>query len=240
MERYKEQLKQEYPYRIELHAHTKPQSGCSEVTPEDLIEIYAKKGIHGIAITNHFTYQDTLGKNKEEFLNWYIKGWEDAKRVGTQYGIRIYLGAELRFHDSMNDYLLYGADRETLSFAYDFLGKGLKAYREAGDFSQSVLLQAHPFRDGMTLPSPELLDGIETMNMHPHHNSRVGLAIQYAKERKFSIQTAGSDFHHENRSHEATGILRAQMLPEDSFGLVALLREKNYLFELGGEAIVLP
>ena len=44
----------EYKYKIELHAHTSPCSGCSEIPPEKIIEILAAKGYNAVMITNHF------------------------------------------------------------------------------------------------------------------------------------------------------------------------------------------
>lgn len=240
MQSIKEQLKEQYPYKIELHAHTRPVSFCSEVTPEELMQTYADLGFHGVVITNHFVYHSQPEMSKEEFLAWYIKDYQDACVAGEKYGVKVYLGAELRFDKEDNDYLLYGADADTLSFAYDYLGKGLAAYRGEVVMTDSVLLQAHPFRKGLTLAPPELLDGIETLNMHPGHNSEVGLAIRYAKEQGFSLVTAGSDYHHPNRGHEGLAALRLKELPEDSFALAKLLRQRDYCFELGGEAIVLP
>ncbi|MBR5570286.1 MAG: hypothetical protein IKW10_05260 [Oscillospiraceae bacterium] len=47
----KKHIFSQYPYRIELHAHTNPASGCSTLTPGQLVEFYAEKGVDGIVIT---------------------------------------------------------------------------------------------------------------------------------------------------------------------------------------------
>ena len=104
----------------------------------------------------------------------------------------------------------------------------------------SVFLQAHPFRDGMVLADPTILDGIEVFNLHPNHNSRVGIAALYAKENNFPVITAGSDFHHKDRKHEGVAALRARYLPEDSFGLASLLKSGDYLFEAGRNNLIIP
>ena len=85
-----------------------------------------------------------------------------------------------------------------------------------------------------------LLDGAETFNMHPGHNAAIGLSVKYAKENGLTITTAGSDFHHLNVKHEGVSALRTRTLPKDSFELAELLKQGDYLFEIGGEAIVLP
>lgn len=103
----------------------------------------------------------------------------------------------------------------------------------------SVFVQAHPKRDGMEMVNPALLDGIEVFNMHPHHNSRVGLASLYAKENNISVITAGSDFHHQNVSHEGLAAIRTKYLPDDTFGIAKLLRQGDYLIEIARENIIL-
>ncbi len=240
---YKKQLKEQYPFRIELHAHTNPVSQCSQVSPEELVNIYADLGYHALVVTNHFHMGGRFAEEsftKEEKLAWYVKDYRDAAKAAEKYGMRVLLGAELRFTENNNDYLLYGADEDLLDTAYDCLEAGLACFCKEAKLEHSLLIQAHPFRPGMEEVPPELLDGIETLNVHPLHNSAVGLALRYAKEKGFSITTAGSDFHHPNRGHEGLAALRTKELPEDSFALVEILRKGDYVFELGGEAIVLP
>ena len=58
LKQLKAQLSEEYRYRIELHAHTNPASGCSDVTPQEMVEIYHTLGYDGIVITNHFQYKE--------------------------------------------------------------------------------------------------------------------------------------------------------------------------------------
>ena len=103
----------------------------------------------------------------------------------------------------------------------------------------SVLIQAHPMRNGMETVDPALLDGFEVFNMHPGHNSRVGLASAYAKENRHFLVIAGSDFHHPNRNHEGLAAIRTTYLPEDSFALAKLLKDGDYLLEIGRENFVL-
>ena len=39
VEKIKEQLEWQYPYRIEMHAHTSPCSPCGTETPDELVNI---------------------------------------------------------------------------------------------------------------------------------------------------------------------------------------------------------
>lgn len=237
---FKEQLSKEYPYRIELHAHTTPISGCSEIPPEVMAQIYSDKGYDAVVITNHFTPDNVGRMPKEEALDWYAAGAYETAKAAEKYGIKAFLGIELRFTENSNDYLIFGADRDTLSVCYDYLDKGVEAFRKEVKLPDSVFLQAHPFRNGMERCNPELLDGVESFNMHPHHNSRVAVASRYAKENGFAVQSVGSDFHHLNQGHEAVSALRTKVLPETSFDIAKILRSGDYIFEVGEGALILP
>lgn len=236
----KQQLTREYKYRIELHAHTKPASPCSEILPEELAKTYHELGYDAVVVTNHFVKWIFREQTKEEAIDGYLKDYEDTCLAAEKYGLKVYLGAEVRFEEYINDYLVYGVNREILSACYDYFDKGVEAFRRGVPLNDSVFLQAHPFRNDMTLVNPEILDGIEVFNMHPGHNSRVGLASKYAKENGFGVITAGSDYHHKDRGHEGVSALRTRHLPEDGFELAKLLKSGDYLFEIGGSQIILP
>lgn len=236
----KQKLQEAYPYRIELHAHTKPASGCSEISPEQMVEIYSGKGYDGVVLTNHFFLENLHGNTKEERLNNYISDYKRTVDAAKDCKLRIFLGAELRFPPNCNDYMLYGVDRDILSRCYDYLDKEVGVFRTELNLPESVFVQAHPFRDGMELCDPSLLDGIESFNMHPGHNARIGIAARYAKENNLAVQTIGSDFHHLNRGHEAVSALRTRIMPETSFDIARILRSGDYLFEIGESALLLP
>ncbi len=238
----KQQLGEEYKYRIELHAHSNPGSECSEVSPAELVEIYHKKGFDAVVITNHFnlSYKYIRELSKDEVLDIYLKDYEEAKAAAFEYGMKIILGTEIRFTENMNDYLIYGVNREILSKCCDYLDKGVEKFRTEVSLPGSVFVQAHPFRNGMVLCETSLLDGIETFNMHQGHNSRVCIAARYAAEKGVSITTAGSDFHHKDCGHEAAAALRTRTLPGDSFELAEILKSGDYIFELGENVLVLP
>lgn len=236
----KQQLEDEYKYRIELHAHTNPASKCSEIPPEELIETYTQKGYDAVVITNHFVSYMFNGLTKEAALDKYLSDFERAKFAAENCNIRVLLGAEIRFDENSNDYLIFGVDREVLSKGFDYFDKGLKAFRTEVPLDKSVFVQAHPHRDGMEEVNPALLDGYEIFNMHPGHNSRVAISTCHSKNAGTKIFTVGSDYHHRNRGHEGVSALRTSILPEDSYALAEILKSGNYLFEIGERAIVLP
>ena len=53
----KEQLLKQYPYRIELHAHTYPVSGCSCILPEEMPALLKEKGFQEIYTFNGKTME---------------------------------------------------------------------------------------------------------------------------------------------------------------------------------------
>ena len=235
----KNSILQEYKYRTELHAHTSPASSCSEVTAEDVVIIYKQLGYDAVTIANHFSfeYQDSP---KEQVIDRFFADFEAAKKKGEEIGINVILAAEIRFTENENDYLIYGVTRKMMEEIYDHLPDGVESFRKTYKMPDSVFLQAHPFRDGMEAVDPLILDGIEVFNMHPNHNSRVGIASVYAKEQNFPFITAGSDFHHKNRRHEGVSAILTKTLPTESFDIPKILKSGDYLLEVGRSNVIIP
>lgn len=227
---------EKYCYKTELHLHTSPASACSEVLPQTAVERYAKLGYHSIVICNHFFEGMRFREDKQKCIDAYLADYDLAVEAGEQYGINVILGCEIRFTENANDYLLFGIDREFLGVAYESLNMGIEEFSKQFRQKNHLLIQAHPFRNGMTEVSPEYLDGIETFNMHPNHNSRVAFAAQYARKHQL-LPTAGTDFHHPG--HEGLAALLTEKEMKTSRDIVDLVRSRDYIFEIGG-SIVLP
>ena len=236
----KEKLKSEYKYRIEMHAHTNPVSPCGEATPAELAEIYSKCNYDAIVLTNHFIYELLNKLPEKEAIDRYLNDYELLSKECEKYAIKVLLGAEIRFCQNNNDYLLYGVDRELLEKTFDYLPKGIEAFGKEVKSEKTVFIQAHPFRDGIEKVSSELLDGMEVFNMHPGHNARIGLASKYAEDNGMSIKIIGSDFHHKCVNHEGVGALRTKVLPEDSYELAEILKSGDYIFDIADNEIIIP
>lgn len=224
-------LSEQYPYRTELHAHSSPASSCSIFKTASLVKAYDECGIDTLVLTNHLSpYMPCFG-DKEKSMELYFKDYDLAVKTAKNRQITVILGCELRFTDLNNDYLLYGASREELASYYDWIDRGIEAFSEQFRREDHLLLQAHPFRDDMVRVDPALLDGIETFNMNPDHNSRVALAARYAKEHDM-IVTAGTDSH--KPGQEGLAGIRTKERIADSAMLVRILKSRDYLFEIGG------
>lgn len=227
----------DYKYKIETHAHTSPASGCADLTPKEVIERYAKVGFSAIAITNHFYNAKFEGFTKDQVISNYLKDYYDTKNAALKYGIGVILGMEIRFPENCNDYLVFGFSEDEMGHLFDLTAVDYVSFYKEFKNDKNIIIQAHPFRNGITAQNPEYLDGVETFNMHPNHNSRIAVATQFAKAHPHLVTTCGTDFHHEN--HQGMGGILAKTLPQDSFQLAVLLKTRDYLFNAAG-SIVIP
>lgn len=226
-----------YKYRTEMHAHTSPASRCAKIPPSELVKIYSEKGYDSIAITNHFTHDMEYVQDRKKCIDSYLADFYKAAEAGDKYGINVILGAEIRFSENWNDYLVYGIDMDFFDNAYEYLNRGIAEFSNAFRGEDIVLLQAHPFRDGMERTDIKYLDGIEVFNMHPGHNSRVGIAAKYA-EVCGCIATAGSDCH--DYGWEGLSAVLTREKIKNSHDAAKTLKKHDYLLAVGGFCIEPP
>lgn len=231
-----QQIKEEYPYKIELHAHTRPASGCADLQPEEVIERFKNVGYDATAITNHFFIDCIECSGKQEHIDIFKRSYYESLNAGEKFGIKVYLGAELRFrYQNDNDYLLYGFEEDDLSDIYDTLDGTLEDFVNNYKKSGMFLVQAHPFREGMVRMNPDLLDGIEGFNLHPKHNGRVSMSADYGFKNG-KIMTVGTDFHH--AGHEGFCCTRTRSLPENTYELAEILRNEDFVIDIGGKVVI--
>ena len=225
-----------YRFKTELHLHTSPASSCSDIPPQQAVDIYKELGYDSIVVCNHFSPGMPFREDKQKCLDNYLADYDKTVEAGLKCGLNVILGCEIRFTENVNDYLLFGIEKTTLDFAYDYIEKGIEAFSRDFRSASQLIVQAHPFRNNMNRIDPGLLDGMETFNMHPNHKSRVALAAKYAREHGL-IPTAGTDFHH--LGHEGICSLLTKSELKTSHDIVDVLKSGDYLFEIGG-SIVLP
>lgn len=214
-------------YLIETHLHTKYGSGCGKLDEKTLIRGYKEAGYQGIVVTDHYN-RDTFSmlgvdlNGPGDKLGCFLEGYRRMREEGQRQGIRVYRGAEIRFDESMNDYLLFGWPDDLLAEPGAIFPMGVAAFAPVCRAAGALLIQAHPYRRHCTPAIACYLDGVEVCNGNPRHNNRNRLAAEYAREYGL-IATAGSDCH-QLEDIGRTGI-RTRVLPEDSFDLAALLRQ---------------
>ena len=222
-------------FKTELHTHSKPASSCSDIVPEKIVEIYKEHGYDSIVLANHFTV-GMQGDTAEEKIKWYLQDYYNCLKAGEEAGLNVILGAEIRFTENHNDYLVFGICPEDLMDIYKLLPYGIDNFYKEYKNEKNIIIQAHPFRDGMESVNPASLDGVEVFNMRPHHNSRNGLAVKFAEENKL-IATCGNDFHH--FGHECLCGIYTKEPVRDSFELSKILKNKEYTMFVGKHQISL-
>lgn len=224
----------EYKFKTETHAHTSPVSRCSQIPAADMANIYSSLGYTGMCITNHFD-PSALDWSKNDFIEYYLNDFKTVQACGCKLGLTVILGVELRFTENINDYLIFGIDENDLEEIYDCIDYGIVKFYKSFSNKKRIVLQAHPFRDGVTLAPTASLDGIETFNMHPGQNSRVALAAKYAREHDMLV-SCGTDFHHPG--HEGLAGILTKFQPKDSFELADILKSRDYLLTVGSNTIL--
>ncbi len=185
--------------KLDLHVHTSEVSGCGRVPGADMARLYRQAGYDGIVITDHLI----AGKNQDmpmpERVAWYLSGYRAAKAEGEKLGLTVLLGAEARMTGGNEDFLLFGAGEDDISSIMALLDGGAdegEFYRAVHATGRMLLIQAHPFREGLRQAPLDQLDGIEVYNGHPDHESHNELALARALEgREGFILTSGSDAH---------------------------------------------
>ena len=236
----REKLEEAYPYKTELHAHTKPASTCSDVPAEDAVKLYKNLGYDSLTIANHFTYEYFYKRiNTHDVklsVDFYLRDYYRACEAGAKEGLNIILAAELRFNNQNgNDYLLFGIEPENLHDIFPMLqGTEEEFYKNYCDESK-LLVQAHPFRNGQIIMKPETVDAYESFNLHPNHNSRPALATRYAKSAG-KIYLAGTDFH--EYGHEGLSGIRTKTPLLSSHDVVKAVRENDFIMESDGLLII--
>jgi predicted metal-dependent phosphoesterase TrpH len=220
-------------YKTELHCHCNTVSACAQEEPEALVEQYIEGGYSTIVLTDHlsrFTYlQSTLGDisdiDWQKKIDYFLSGYERVCRA-AKGKLNVILGVELRLNTTESDYLIYGVDEAFLRAHPDMMDMRLREIsalvREAG----GLFIQAHPFRNYITVSDPALLDGVEVCNLNARHDSRNDIAALWAE--KFSlIPTSGGDYHRRGDIENGGGIMTDVEITSGE-QLVGVLRSGNY------------
>lgn len=223
----------EYPFTTELHAHTNPASFCGDFPANEVVDFYRAAGVNTLAITNHFNSELCIGDLKEN-VKKYLDDYYLAKESANN-DINVILGIEIRFDGSCNDYLVFGISEDELEFYAELTPYGIENFYKNAKNTHNVIIQAHPFRNGVTLAPVDSIDGIEAYNMHPNHNQRNALSTKHAKNNDLLI-TGGSDFHH--ITHHALCLMRTKNKLKDSYDVAQAIKSKDVVFDSNGSIII--
>ena len=221
-------------YKTELHTHTCLVSPCADTPLEDVVQRYADAGYTTVFVTDHYCDYviDHAGETWEQKMEHYLSGYRAMKKLADGR-FNVLLGCELRFSENSNDYLVFGMDEEFLHTHPALYKMSLKEFSAFAREEGLLLVQAHPFRRGMTVVDPQLLDGVEAFNGHSGQKSRNYLANELA-DRCGLIKTSGSDFHHPTHS-PCGGIVTDQPITSVP-QLIEILKSGNYTLICQGPA----
>ena len=192
-------------FKTELHCHSGVVSSCGRLSPERIVERYLEHGYTTVVITDHFSRttfemgnyngEEDWDKKIDFFLNSYHLLQKAAKGR-----LHILLGMEVRLNKHhATDFLVYGVTEAFLRAHTGLLSYHLKDFSKAVRDAGSLLVQAHPFRNHITVTPPNLLDGMEIYNGHVRQTSafRNEMAAAWAEHYDL-IPTSGSDLHEES------------------------------------------
>jgi len=165
--------------KIDLHCHSyySPDGICS---PKKLLERAKKRGLDGIALTDHNT----------------TAGWPEAKRVAQRLKMFLILGEEIKIKKEgkvMGEILGYFLKEEI-----NPKGKTIEAVIKEIKQQGGIAIIAHPFHRRKPFKELEkyknLVDGIEVFNPRSQTKKGNEMALKFAKINDLPM-TAGSDAH---------------------------------------------
>ena len=219
-------------YKTELHAHTCEVSPCADLTAEEVAERYIAEGYSTLVVTNHYCSYviDRLEGDWNEKARYYLAPYHTMKAYAGDR-LNVILGCELRFRENHNDYLIFGITEDFLTSYPSLHDMTLKDFSALARQNGMLIVQAHPFRNGMTVVNPAYLDGMETFNGHAGHESRNPIADAWAKQYGL-LRTSGTDFHHPHQSGVAGILTDAPICTGEE--LVAVLKSGSYTLHCAG------
>ena len=217
-------------YKIETHLHTVHSSKCGWLDAATLTEAYRAAGYAGIIVTDHFNrdtfrYLNVDLSSDTDKVRAFLGGYDRMAEEGAKRGLRIYKGAELRFDECENDYLLFGWPDGLLADPEAVFRMGVAAFAPLARAAGAVIVQAHPYRRGCTPAIARYLDGVEVANRNPRHENYNDRAAEYAQQFGL-LGLSGSDCH--QPPDIGLGGILTEELPEDSNAMAALIRSGAY------------
>jgi len=186
-------------FLYETHMHTCQGSKCGVSTGKEQADYYKEMGYAGIIITDHFFGGNTAADRSlpwKERIEWYCRGYEDAKKEGDRIGLDVFFGIEQNY--TGDEYLIYGLGKEYLLAHPEMEHWTRRQQLEEVHKAGGCVIQAHPFRMRSYMHTIKVgdrfADGIEAANAgnDPVEDAR---AFRMGKAMGL-VMTAGSDNHH--------------------------------------------
>ena len=185
-------------YKTETHLHVSEISPCSQLKAADMIKMYQKAGYKTVFVSDHLKqkYTDSFGDIPwEDKMTIFMSGYYKAKHEGEKLGMNVLPAVEIAFDEALsNHYLVYGVTKDFLISCPNIGMMGIEKFSRLAHENGLFIVQAHPFRDGESFPTPEFVDAFEIYNSNPRHEDHSEKSKKLAKEKLLPI-TSGSDAH---------------------------------------------
>ncbi len=186
------------PYLYETHLHTCLASACGKSTGKEHVHFYKDAGFTGVIMTDHFFGGNTSVDRTlpwEERIDWFWRGYEDAKEEGDRIGLDVFFGLEQNY--TGDEYLIYGLTKEYMKEHPEMEHWTRQQQLEEVHKAGGCVIQAHPFRIRGYMQRIRIgtafCDGIEAANCG---NEALDDARAYRMGREMNlVMTAGSDNH---------------------------------------------
>jgi len=193
--------------RIDLHVHSRF-SGDTDAEPEELIMHAIKQGLHGIAFTEHYSYEVS----------------EPLEELKEQYKDKLMIFRGVEFSALEGHCLIFGVNTDALSIRQLPLQEVIRIVNEAG----GVVIPSHPYRKGNSLGDVIknamgicAIEGYNGCNMHAY-NAR---AVEMARVLNIPY-TGGSDAHLPDEVGLCLTEFEDVVTPQN---LITLLKKGNYI-----------
>ena len=184
-------------FKTETHLHVSEVSPCSELTAEEMMNLYHEAGYKTVFVSDHLMqcYCDSLGDIPwADKMTIFLSGYYKAKKIGEALGMNILMSAELAFVGSPNHYLVYGISKEFLCAYPDLCKMSPDEFYKVAKEHSIFVSEAHPNRDKICFPTPDCVDAFEVCNTNPRHDDYSDENKTLAKEHNLYM-TGGSDAH---------------------------------------------
>ena len=185
-------------FKTEPHLHTKEVSGCGRLFADEMIRMYKEAGYSTVFVTDHLSrkfFERNEGLSKEEKADAFYRGYFNAKTEGDKLGVTVIFAAELQLiENKKTHFLLYGIDRDFIIWIQDKFDLTAKEVFDYLDAKGVFVVQAHPYRDGNTVPEDGCFHAVEVHNSSPRHENYDEKIYDYAVSRGLPM-TGGSDAH---------------------------------------------
>ena len=216
-------------FLFDPHTHTAETSKCGHLPAAEVVDRYVRNGFSGLVVTDHLhpEYLSRIDKDHDwnKVMDHYLSGYHASRKRGDEVGFQVILGAELRFPENDNDYLVYGIDEDWLrSNPYVCCMSAREFWQKFHD--QVLIIHAHPYRDGNTVVFEDAVHGTEIINGNPRHDNHNDLALDLARRHPGFFRLAGSGAHQAGVEARAGVILPEK--PADSFAYKDLIEQRRF------------